>query len=60
MKKISKAIFIYIKTPKKLNKESGTPTIEKKQAQKGFRPISVSQNFWGILWEFFGNALGVL
>ena len=43
------------------------------QARKGFRPISASQNFlgivWellgflgdflGIFWEFFGNSLGM-
>ena len=27
----------------------------KKQARKGFRPISASQNFLGIFWEFFWN-----
>ena len=48
---------------------------EWKQARKGFRPISASQiflgtlfvnNFFGIfwnsleiLWEFFGNSLGI-
>ena len=28
-----------------------------KQAQKGFRPISASQNFLGIFWDFLGNSL---
>ena len=32
--------------------------IDCKQARKGFRPISASQNFLGIFWERFGNFLG--
>ena len=32
----------------------------KKQARKGFRPISASQNLFAIFWEFFENFLKIV
>ena len=44
----------------KINKNELISFFMSEQARKGFRAISVSQNFWGIWGEFFKNFLGIL